>query len=94
MSYMSICHSQYRPANVQTPVPGRSPGLVRPRVRLKGGEKPLDQTLDWSKAEGNCVTEGNEELWPPKVGWRATGGESVGPYVSETRFGLMSWRAC
>jgi hypothetical protein len=46
----------------------------------KGGENPLDQTLDWSKAEGNCVTEGNDELRPPKVGWRATGGEPVGPY--------------
>jgi hypothetical protein len=33
------------------------------------------------KAEGNCVIEGTEESWPPKVGWRATGGESVGPYV-------------
>ena len=32
------------------------------------------------KAEGNCVTEGIEESWPPKVRWRATGGEPVGPY--------------
>ena len=47
----------------------------------KEERKPLNQTLDWLKAEGNCVTEGNEELRPPKVGWRATGGESVGPYV-------------
>jgi len=43
--------------------------------------RPLStKTLERLEAEGNCVTEGTEESWPPKVGWGATGGEPVGPY--------------